>query len=164
MDLKIALDIDDTIAGFYDSYETRFGKGNPSRRITRHVYGLRTDKQFWENLSVIDRPDFEPHIYCTKRINSKVYTRNWLTKNGFIVKPIYQIYTQMANKADFIKGRCDILIDDSFYNVEKSIESGLPALLITRPHNKHIDTPYRVDTLKYKDIKNKYEELFRNNP
>lgn len=163
MNLKVALDIDDCIASFYQNYEERFGPNNPNHIITRDVYSLRNDKEFWEGLSVIDRPDFEPHIYCTKRINSKTYTKNWLKKNNFPNKPIYQMYHQNGNKADMIKGRCDVLIDDSYFNVKKCIESGLPALLITRSHNENIDTPYRVNSLKYKDIKSKYEELFGDN-
>lgn len=163
MNLRIALDIDDCIAGFYDSYEKKHGANNPNHVITRHVYSLRNNKEFWEGLSVIDRPDFEPHIYCTKRINSKTYTKNWLKKNNFPNKPIYQMYHQNGNKADMIKGRCDVLIDDSYFNVKKCIESGLPALLITRDHNETIDTPYRINSLKYKDIKSKYEELFGDN-
>lgn len=163
MNLRVAFDLDDTVASFYSHYEKRFGKGNDSPTITKHVRKLRKDRDFWEGLDVIDRPDFEPHIYCTKRISSKDYTKNWLKKNNFPIKPIYQMYHQNGNKATMIKGRCDVLIDDSYFNVKKCIESGLPALLITRSHNKDIDTPYRVNSLKYIEIKNKYDELFGDN-
>lgn len=158
--LNIALDIDDTIAGFLNSYFKKFRQPKTDCEITRNVYKLRFNKEFWENLPVIDRMDFEPHIYCTKRINSKTYTKNWLKRNNFPIKPIYQMYYQHGNKADIIKGRCDLLIDDSYSNVRKCIESGLPALLITRPHNKHIDTFYRINSLKYNEIENKYNELW----
>lgn len=161
MTLKIALDIDDVLAGFLDSYFKKYRQPKDNFEITRNVRKLRKDKEFWENLPVINRLDFEPHIYCTKRINSKVYTKNWLRKNGFPNKPIYQMYYQQGNKADMIKGRCDVLIDDSYFNVKKAIQSGLPALLLDRPHNSHIDTPYRLYNLNYKEIKQKYEDLFR---
>lgn len=164
MNLRVAFDLDDTVASFYSHYEKRFGKGNDSLTITKHVRKLRKNKDFWENLDVIDRPDFEPHIYCTKRISSKTYTKNWLKKNNFPIKPIYQMYHQKGNKADLIKGLCDVLIDDSFYNVDLAIKSGLPALLIIRDHNKHINTPYKINTLNYKEIEKKYNELFRDNP
>lgn len=160
-ELKIACDIDDCIANFLGPYFDKYGKPKKhDYEITRNVYKLRRNKAFWENLPVLERTDFEPHIYCTKRINSKTYTKNWLKKNDFPLKPIYQMYYQHGNKADMIKGKCDVLIDDSYSNVIKAIKSGLPALLITRAHNKHIDTPYRIHTLKYKEIKDKYESLF----
>lgn len=160
--LNIALDIDDTIAGFFDSYLKVFGMYKTDHEITKNVYKLRRNNAFWEGLSVIDRPDFEPHIYCTKRINSKNSTRNWLRKNGFPMKPIYQMYSQLGNKADMIKGRCDVLIDDSMYNIETCNKSGLPALLIDRPHNRKYDTPYRIYSLKYEEIERKFNEIYRN--
>lgn len=162
--IKIALDIDDTIAGFIQAYKKKFGDFSDSVKITRNVYKLRNNRKFWENLTVIDELDFEPHIYCTKRINSKTYTKNWLKNNNFPDKPIYQMYTQKGNKADLIKGRCDVLIDDSYYNVELAIQSGLPALLIDRPHNRHIKTPFRIYNLKYKEIERIYNAYFRDNP
>lgn len=161
--IRIACDIDDCIADFLGSYFEKFGQPETDYTITKNVYKLRKNREFWENLPVLDRLDFEPHIYSTKRINSKTYTKNWLKKNGFPIKPIYQMYHQQGNKADMIKGRCDLLIDDSYSNVIKAIKSGLPALLITRSHNQHIDTPYRVKSLKYNVIKEKYNELFRAN-
>ena len=76
------------------------------------------------------------------------------------IKPIYQIYSQADNKGRIIKGKCDVLIDDSWFNVQQCLSVGVPALLITRPHNKHINTPYRVDHLCYAEIEQKYNELF----
>ena len=161
--LKIALDIDDTIADFMGLYKRVFGKPKKDTEITKNVYLLRNNSVFWENLPVLDRIDFDPHIYCTKRINPKSYTKKWLSKNDFPSKPIYQMYHQQGNKADMIKGRCDLLIDDSYFNVKKCIESGLPALLISRPHNMHVKTKHRINTLKYLEIEKKYNDLFRDN-
>ena len=162
--LRIALDCDDTIFVWRESHEKKFGcklADLKDHEITAQVATCKYDKAFWENLPLLERPDFEPWIYATKRINSKVYTRACLRKHGLPVKPIYQEYTQEDNKARIIKGRCDVLIDDSWFNVQQCLSVGIPALLITRPFNKHIDTPYRVDHLKYNEIVNKYNELFR---
>ena len=71
------------------------------------------------------------------------------------------LFRSADNKGRIIKGRCDVLIDDSWFNVQQCLAVGVPALLITRPHNAHIDTPYRVNHLKYKEIEQKYNELFR---
>lgn len=159
--LRIALDLDDTVFGFFEAYQQRFpGKKNMvGDKITKNVNKLRLDKEFWENLSLIERPNFEPCIYATKRINSKVYTRNCLKKHGLPIKPIYQMYYQHGNKADMIKGRCDVLIDDSIDNVMKAIKSGLPALLIDRPHNQNGDPVFRIYSLDIDEIREAYNLL-----
>lgn len=161
--MKIALDLDSTIAGFEISYNKHFKTDlskEPDWLITKRVYKLRHNRDFWTNLPVIDEIDFIPEIYATKRINPKSYTREWLLKNGFPDRPIYQTIYQRGNKADIIKGRCDILIDDSFSNVIKCINSGVPSLLIDRPHNRHIGTPYRIFSLTSNEIIDKYNECF----
>lgn len=156
--LRIALDLDDCIFDFYGTYQRYFPnpKDWEDARITRNVWKLEYDKFFWENLPLIERPNFEPHIYATKRINSKIYTRNCLRKYGLPVKPIYQTLYQYGNKADIIKGKCDVLIDDSITNVLKAIGKGLPALLITRPHNIKYDFKYRISSLDYNEIEYMY--------
>lgn len=162
--LRCAFDIDDTLLDWRHAHEQKFHcslTSLSSDEITKQVEQCRLDKTFWSNLELVERPDFEPCIYATKRINPKSYTRISLKKNGLPIKPIYQIYTQEDNKARIIKGRCDVLIDDSWFNVQQCLDAGLPALLITRPFNKHIKTKYRVNTLTYKEIEAKYNELFR---
>lgn len=157
--LRIALDLDDTVFDFWNAYAELFpGKHNlVDSTITKNVYKLRHNKQFWENLDLLEKPNFEPHIYATKRINSKSYTKNCLNKHGLPIKPIYQMYYQYGNKADMIKGRCDILIDDSVSNVMKAINSGLPALIIDRPHNQTGSPLFRIYNLDIEEIKFAYD-------
>lgn len=161
--LKIALDIDDTVVDWINAHERKF-KCSLSQltelQITKQVVKCQYDKQFWENLKLVEKPNFIPHCYCTKRISSKSYTKTNLSKLGLPIRPIYQVVYQYANKANYIKGICDVLIDDSWRNVKQCLESGFPALLITRPHNKHISTKYRVNHLNYQEISKKYYELF----
>ena len=157
--LRIALDLDDTIFDFFGEYKKRFpGKNNlVNNTITKNIVSLKNDKSFWENLPLLERPNFEPCIYSTKRINSKVYTKNCLIKNNLPIKPIYQTYYQCGNKASIIKGRCDVLIDDSVSNVLKSINSGLPALIIDRPHNQTDSPLFRIYSLDIDEILFAYE-------
>ena len=158
-ELRIALDLDDTIFDFLGEYIKLFpGKKNLiNHTITKNVVSLKHNKQFWENLPLLEKPNFEPYIYATKRINSKVYTRNCLSKYGLPIKPIYQMYYQHGNKADIIKGKCDVLIDDSVNNVIKAIESGIPALIIDRPHNQTDDPLFRIYSLDIDEILFAYE-------
>jgi 5'(3')-deoxyribonucleotidase len=158
--LRIACDIDQVLADFESAYNkyynTDISKEN-NYYITKNVYKLRRNKEFWTNLEVIDRPNFIPYIYATKRINLKSYTREWLLKNKFPDRPIYQTIYQYGNKADIIKGYCDVLIDDSVSNVYKCIKSGVPALLIDRPHNRSAGPEFRIYNLDIDEIREGYE-------
>lgn len=159
--IRIALDLDDTIFDFIGAYREMFpeDKNLTEPKITKNVLSLKKDKKFWEGLPLLEMPNFEPHIYATKRINSKTYTRNCLSKHGLPVKPIYQIYSQTGNKATIIKGRCDVLVDDSAFNCYQALQVGFPAILITRPHNVHSDYPYRVNRLDLDEILAVYAKI-----
>ena len=130
--IRIALDLDDTIFDFLGAYQEVFpGERNMiSSNITKNVFKLKKDKRFWENLPLLEMPNFEPCIYATKRINSKVYTRNCLSRHGLPIKPIYQMVYQYGNKVNIIKGHCDVLIDDSAFNCYQALQVGFPAILI----------------------------------
>lgn len=164
MTLRIALDIDDTVLQWRQTHEARFhckiGKSNP-RKITDQVNSLKKDRKFWVSLPLLEMPDFIPTCYCTKRVNSKSFTISSLKKNSLPVRPIIQFYNQEDNKAEGLTGVADVLIDDSWFNVNQCLKAGFPALLITRPHNKWVKTPYRVSHLNYNEIELKYNELFR---
>lgn len=159
--IRIALDLDDTVFDFLGAYKEAFPgpKNMEEPRITKNVVSLKRDKQFWEGLPLLEMPNFEPCIYATKRINSKVYTRNCLLRNGLPIKPIYQMYYQKGNKVDIIKGRCDVLIDDSAFNCYQALRVGFPAILITRPHNINSDYPYRINRLDIEEIMEVYKTI-----
>ena len=157
--LKIGLDIDDTLLDFWTEYIKCFGNPKEDRVVTRNVYKLRKNRNFWENLPKLREIDFVPELYCTKRINSKVYTKRSLEKHGFPIRPIYQMYYQKGNKAHLIKGRVDVFIDDSISNFEMLNKSGVRCLLIDAPHNRHYETKHRIFDLKYETILKKYNEF-----
>lgn len=166
--MRIALDIDDVLAHFMQAYCDRFEtdkypKRLESKIITRNVYHkLQYDRNFWLSLEVKHRPNFIPELYCTKRINPKSYTKKWLEINNFPKRPVYQMVYQKGNKATMIKGRCDVLIDDSVSNVIKAMESGLPAILMNDKYNKDFDYPYRIYNLDINEIRRVYEDLINN--
>lgn len=144
--LRIGLDIDDCLAGFWEAYCNYFDTANNPKMlkdeiITKNVQNiLRHDRSFWLDLPVINRPDFEPELYCTKRVINKNWTKAWLRNNGFPDKPVYQMYLQSGNKANMIKGKVDLFIDDSLSNVIKMNNSGVPTLLYHTERTK--DIPY----------------------
>ena len=159
--IRIALDLDDTIFDFLGAYQEVFpGERNMiSSNITKNVFKLKKDKRFWENLPLLEMPNIEPCIYATKRINSKVYTRNCLSRHGLPIKPIYQMVYQYGNKVNIIKGHCDVLIDDSAFNCYQALQVGFPAILITRPHNINSDYPYRINKLDLDEILTVYNQI-----
>lgn len=159
--LRVALDIDDTILNFRDTFADSFPEVDLSKDhlITKKVFSLRHSSDFWENLPLLEMPNFEPTIYSTKRVNDKKFTRRNLAKLGLPIKPIYQTYNQSGNKVDKIKGRCDVLIDDSIFNVRQALAVGFPAILISRPHNMHEQSLPRIDKLSISEIIRVYNDL-----
>lgn len=158
--LRIGLDIDDVLVDFMGAYLKRFGKPKADHFITKNVYKMRKDKQFWENLPKLNDINFIPELYCTKRVCSKVFTKNSLMKCGFPKRNIFQMYYQHGNKADMIKGKVDLFIDDSVSNMTKMINSGIPCFLMDAPHNRYFNTVNRIYNLDYTTILNKYNEIY----
>lgn len=159
MKLRIGLDLDDTCNLWWDLYIARFGQPKDDYIITRHVQQvLKKDKDFWVNLPVKHHPDFDVTLYCTKRVNKKSWTKEWLAKNHFPMAPVYQVYTQSKNKADVIKGRVDVFIDDSVSNFEAMTSAGMFCLLMDAPNNRDYKTNLRVYSLKYEEIESLYNK------
>lgn len=165
--IRIGLDIDDVIADFWGGYKKYFDtEHNPKQledhTITKNVERiLKHDKNFWINLDVVDFPNFIPELYCTKRVNNKEWTREFLRINGFPIKPIYQIFTQAKNKADLIKGRVDVFVDDSLRNVLQCNNAGLPTLLYNT--DLYEDFPmFKIFSLDKEEILDAYVFLKNN--
>ena len=155
--LKIGLDIDEVIADFINTYLYRFGTPKNDFEITKNVNRiLSKDRDFWLNLPKIRDIDFIPELYCTKRVNPKAWTKQWLSDNGFYNSPVYQMYYQKGNKATMIKGRCDVFIDDSISNFIKMNMSGIPCLLMDTPFNQNFGPVLRVYSLDKYEIEEAY--------
>lgn len=160
MRLKIGLDCDDVLARWYETYLERFGPPKSDYEITKNVFQkLRNDRDFWLNLPVLNTLDFVPELYCTKRVNSKRWTKKWLKDNGFPNKPVYQVVCQMRNKADFVKGRIDVFIDDSVSNFIAMNLAGVPCLLYNKEYNQDWGPIGRLYSLDYSSIEQTYYEF-----
>lgn len=159
---RIGLDIDDCLAGFWNAYCKRFDY-NPKMLedsiVTQNVNRiLIEDRDFWLNLPLIDRPDFIPELYCTKRVNPKSWTRKWLELQGLPIRPIYQMFNQYGNKARLIKGRVDVFIDDSVRNAMQMNAAGVPTLLYATERNAGV-AMHKVFSLHEDDIIEAYETM-----
>lgn len=155
--MRIGLDLDGTVDDFMNPYLERFGKPKKDSEITRNVQQiLSKDRNFWLALPVLRHIDFVPELYCTKRVNPKQWTRKWLIEHGFPNRPIYQMYYQHGNKANMIKGRVDVFVDDSISNFIKLNLSGVPCLLIDQPDNQSWGPVGRIFTLNKEEIVDAY--------
>lgn len=161
--LRIAIDLDDTVFKWREAHEAFFHcslSNTPDAQITQQVDSLKRNRDFWSRLELLERPDFRPAGAVSRRTCYKSYSIACMKLHGMPVVPVTHIPDQITNKATAMQNY-DVLIDDSWFNVQQCLSVGVPALLITRPHNAHIDTPYRVNHLHYAEIEQKYNELFR---
>ena len=161
--LKVISDIDDTLNYWLDHYRKWFdSKSNPEvmedSNITRNVWRLRHNRKFWLSVPVSQYPDFELVAYCTKRVNSKQITREWLELNGLPQIPIYQQIYQHGSKSKMIKGKCDVFIDDSVSNFIECNRNGVFTLLMDTPHNRWFETDLRIYSMSYNEILDKYNK------
>lgn len=156
--LRCGLDIDQCIADFWNPYLEKFGQPKNDSEITKNCKRkLEKDRNFWLSLPVIRKPiGFDPTLYCTKRSCLKTYTKEWLDNNEFSHKPVYQVLYQKANKANYIKGRIDVFVDDSIFNVIQMNESGVPCLLMDTPYNQEFGPLLRIYSLDYYEIEEVY--------
>ena len=160
--LKIGLDIDDTLADFFNSYKEYFNtKKYPNRlkdyNITKNVVRiLKFDRDFWINLPIKNRISFVPELYCTSRVCNKNWTKRWLHINNFPPSPVYQIFGHGVNKAKLIKGKVDIFIDDSLINFMLLNMSGVPCLLLDDKNSKSWDYNGKIRSLDRNEILEEY--------
>lgn len=155
--MRIGLDLDDTVFAFINPYLERFGTPKNDYEITRNVQRvLSKDRDFWLSQPLIHRPNFIPTLYCTKRIHNKEWTKKQLEINDLPSAPIYQIYTQRANKALRVKGKIDVFIDDSISNMIAMNLSGVPCLLINSEANQSWGPIGRIYSLNKEEIEDTY--------
>lgn len=156
--LRIGSDIDEVLADWWNPYLERFGFPKNDYEITRNcTRKLAKDREFWLNLPVLRRFEgFEPELYCTKRSCLKTYSKEWIYNNGFPNKPVYQVLCQFSNKANYIKGRVDLFVDDSIRNFIQMNLSGLPCLLMDHPNNQSWGPIGRIYSLNYDEIEEAY--------
>lgn len=157
MKLRTGLDIDNTVCNFIGPYLDRFGPPKSDSEITRNVNKiLVNDKDFWMNLPIINRPNFIPTLYCTKRVHPKVWSKQFLIKSGLPLAPIYQVFCYTTSKAPRIKGRVDVFIEDSISNFIDLNLKGIPCLLINDEYNQDWGPVGRIFGLDKEEIEESY--------
>lgn len=163
MKLKVSMDLDGCLCDFYGSYLARFGKPARDAEITKNVQTiLKTDKDFWLNLPVLNQLNFQPKQYTTARIIPKQWIKEYLEKELFPKAPVYQIFGYGISKYPKIKmGGCQVHVDDSLSVFMDLNSKGIPCLLLDSPGNQHWEEPVgRIYSLDKDEIEDTYH-LFK---
>jgi hypothetical protein len=158
MKLRVGFDLDDTIFGFSEGYLKRFKKfPKYDWAITRNVTNILIhERDFWVNLPVIRRPDFEPKLYCSSRVNKKAWSKKALEINGLPNSPLYQVPGYHIPKSKYIKGRVDVFIEDSVHQWKNLNLAGIPCLLIDNERNQEYGPLLKIYSLTYNEIEDAY--------
>ena len=163
--LRIGCDLDDTIFSFSEGYLKRFKKWPKyDWAITRNVvHILSKERDFWINLPILHRPNFEPKLYCSSRVNCKSWTKKALEINDLPNSPLYQVPGYNIPKSKYIKGRIDVFIEDSPHQWKALNTAGIPCLLIDSPNNKTYGPVLKVYSLDYDEIEDVYNLALETN-
>lgn len=156
--IRISCDIDGCLADFDAGYLKRF-KRWPQHdwAITRNVtYILSKEPEFWLNLPVLNNLNFIPVCYCSARVNKSEWTEEYLYRNNFPEAPLFQIPGFKLSKANALKGKCDVHIEDSPKNFIDLNNKGIPCLLYDNPRNKHLGPILRIYSFNIEEIMETY--------
>ena len=161
--LNIGLDLDGVLCDFMGAYEERFNtEQHPERLVSLTITKncqrvLKTEREFWLGLPVLNRPDFTPKLYCTERVNAKAWSMGWLERNDMPEAPLYQVFGNTGKKSPRIKGRVDVFIDDSVSNFIELNMAGIPCLLFNSEANQDWGLEGRIWSLDYDTIEREYQ-------
>lgn len=163
--LRIGCDLDDTIFNFSEGYLNRFKKWPKyDWAITRNVVNiLSKERDFWVNLPILRRPDFECTLYCSSRVNKKAWSKKAIEINDLPNSPLYQVPGYHIPKSRYIKGRVDVFIEDSPHQWIDLNKSGIPCLLIDSPNNKDYGPFLKIYSLNEDEISDAYWLAFEMN-
>ena len=155
---KIGLDLDGVIFDFNKAYEKRFNiKMNPywdaTYEMKEHLKELESDKEFWVNLPLLNRPEFEVTAYVTSRVVPVEWIQESIQKNGLPCAPIITVPWN-ASKIDALKScGIDVMIDDKLENFREINKAGITCYLMDSESNRYYDVGHRrIYDLKYSTI------------
>lgn len=145
---KIALDIDDVVCDFKKGFNEKTGlELNPywncNYDISNQLDKLKDDKDFWVNLPVLHRPNFEPFCYISSRSIPIEFTQEFIQKNGLPCAPVYHVPWNTSKIQTLKDLNIDILIDDKWENFVEANNNGIYCYLMNSSHNKHYDAKNR---------------------
>lgn len=140
----VVCDLDDVIFSFCDSYEKRFNTvlsdyWNGDYNMSENLKILQKDKDFWVNMPIKNRPNFEIDYYCTARSIPDEWTQEAIQKNNLPKAPIKSVPWNVS-KIDVLKELgCTIMIDDKMETFKECKANGIFCYLLSTKMNEHYD-------------------------
>ncbi len=155
---KIGLDLDGVIFDFESAYEKRFNiKMTPywaaSYQMKEHLKILEDDKDFWVNLPVLHKPEFEVTAYITSRCVPVEWIEESIEKNGLPCAPIYTVPWNESKLPLLKELSITKLIDDKYENFKEANNNGITCYLMDGTSNRYYNVgSRRIYDLKYSTI------------
>ena len=152
----VAVDLDDTVFDFLGSYSKRFNVElsdywNGDYDMKENLKTLQKDKDFWVNMPVIHKPNFEVDYYVTARSIPIEWTQEAIQKNNLPKAKIYTLPWNESKIETLKKLKVDIMIDDKFQTFKECLNSGIFCYLMDAPHNRHYNVGHhRITDLNLK--------------
>lgn len=143
---RIALDVDEVLAGFVCAYSTRFNVPIPTSWnfdywFRARIEELREDKEFWLGLpKLVKELPFEPIAYVSNRSFDVEWTQEWIQNSGLPAVDVFHT----KDKAEVLKRiNADIFVDDSYHNFVTLNNAGVCTFLYDAPHNRTFNVGYK---------------------
>lgn len=145
---RIGLDLDGVIFDFNKAYEEKFGiKMNPywdaTYQMGDHLKELESDKDFWVNLPLLNRPEFEVSAYVTSRVVPIEWIQESIQKNGLPCAPIITVPWNSSKIESLKNAKISLFIDDKFENFKEVNDSGIVCYLMDSESNRYYDVGAR---------------------
>lgn len=155
---RVWLDIDGILADFESFFLSYLGlpRHHPTDwndyRFREEFHRIENDDRFWSEIPrIVDPQELRYPItgYITSRPCFNLTIELWFEKMGYPKAELINIWGTGNKKSDFLKGNCDVMVDDSIQNFVEMQNQGVLCYLMTRPHNAKYDVGhYRVNSLK----------------
>jgi len=148
---KIALDVDDCLAGFYPAMCKKFNRPEfqvdiwdaevDCKWVAQKFPELYNNIGFWKHLPILSDPNsitFDVDCYITALPNSLGLLRKcWLNDNGFPDRPLI---CETGSKVDIMQSRgIDVLIDDKPSTIRAVREAGLVGIQFVPAYMNNYD-------------------------
>lgn len=162
--MRIFLDIDDVIFDFQEDYAKYFNtkkqkSWSTSKLMWKRLATLRSDKNFWINLTVKNKPNFQPDGFVSARSIPKTWTKKSLKINNIPGRSnVHQVPWGKSKVALLKELECGIFIDDKYETFKECNKNGIFCLLMDASHNQKYKTPYRIFDLDIENIMNLYRK------
>lgn len=151
---KIALDIDEVIAGFVPAWCKKWKLETPDSwyfdNMTEKFDAMSKegslDEFYLKEIQPLCKPEdipFEPHCYITSRPIESDVTERWLKYHGFPKRPVITVPSNTSKVEVFKKSGANILIDDKYETFDEFSRNNLCCFLFDAPHNQRYEVGYR---------------------